>query len=77
VSEPPGPETTRETLYVPVDPYRCVGFWAVDVPPSPNVHDHDVMLPDEASENATFNGATPLVGAPEKSAVGAGSETVM
>ena len=54
--------TVRVTLYVPGLVYVWVGFCSVEVPPSPNAHDHAVGLPLEASVNATCNGDDPDVG---------------
>ena len=42
---PPLSVTVSVTVYVPAVAYACVGFAAVDVPPSPNAHERDAMLP--------------------------------
>jgi hypothetical protein len=44
---------------------------------SPKFHNHDVIVPAEVSLNVTVTGATPVMGTPVKSAIGAGSPTVM
>jgi hypothetical protein len=62
------------TVYVPGVVYWCVGFWEVDVPPSPNVQDHDVGEPLELSVNVTVRGAVPDVGEPVNDATGGGTE---
>ena len=48
-----------------------LGLGSVDVPPSPNVHDHEVGEPVDWSVKVTGSGATPEVGVAEKAAVGA------
>ena len=48
----------------------CDGCCAVDVPPSPKVHDQAVGDPVELSVKATVSGAMPAVGDPLKSATG-------
>ena len=55
------------------------GFWAVDVPPSPKVHDQLVTEPLDRSVKLTSSGASPPVGVPLNSAVGpaGGEPTVM
>jgi hypothetical protein len=57
---------------VPAAVYVYVGFWAVDVPPSPNDHAHDVGLPVDVSVNVTGSGAVPDVGVAVNDATGAG-----
>jgi hypothetical protein len=57
-------------VYVPLAVYVCVGFWLVDVPPSPNVHAQLVGPPVLVSVNVTSNCAGPLVGLAVKDAVG-------
>jgi hypothetical protein len=42
----------------------------VDVPPSPNVQNHDVGELADVSVNATVRGAVPDVGVPVKLAIG-------
>jgi hypothetical protein len=51
-----------------------LGFWSVDVPPSPNVHDHELIVAVPGvdwSVKLTVSGANPVVGEPVNSAVGA------
>ena len=72
MSEPDELETVRLTEYVPGEVYVWLGFCAVDVPPSPKLHDQDVGLPDEVSVKATASGAGPLVGDAVKLATGGG-----
>ena len=55
---------------MPLAEYKCVGFWAVDVPPSPKFQLHDVGEPVELSVKVTSNGAVPDVGIPVKLATG-------
>ena len=43
--EPPLSVTVSVTVYVPAAAYVWLGFVAVDVPPSPNVHERDVIVP--------------------------------
>jgi hypothetical protein len=47
---------------VPRVEYVFAGFWAVEVVPSPNSHDHAVGVPVEVSVNCTSSGAVPDVG---------------
>ena len=47
------------------------------VVPSPKFQFHAVTLPVEASVNATFKDAVPVVGLALKLATGAGADTVM
>ncbi len=55
-----------------------VGFWAVEVPPSPKVQLQAVGPSADWSVKLTSSGYWPLVGEPTKSAVGAGGDvTVM
>ena len=79
MSEPFAFVAVRLTVYVPEVTYVCVGFWAVDVPPSPKLHDHDVGVPVEVSVNVTESGLVPDVGVPVKFVTGGGigSFTVM
>ena len=65
---PSGPVILRSTPYEPEDTYTWDGFWSVDIFPSPNVHNHEVLYPVESSVNDTFNGIPPVVGTPVKSA---------
>jgi hypothetical protein len=44
----------RVAIYEAPFLYLCDGFWTVDVPPSPNVQDHDVGEPVDASWNTTL-----------------------
>src|SRR5205809_2989283 len=77
----PGPTelvAVRETLYVPGPKYVWLGFWMVEVPPSPKFQLQDVMgVPPvrDRSVNCTWSATVPLVGAPEQSAVGASGAT--
>ena len=48
-----------------------LGFWRLDVPPSPNVQDQLVGLPVDVSVKPTASGVVPEVGDPWKLAVGA------
>jgi len=61
--------TVRLTEYVPAFRYTYNGLCAMDVPPSPNVHDQDVTGPVDASVNYTASGLFPDVGLPVKLAV--------
>lgn len=56
---------------VPAAEYWCDGDWDVDVPPSPNVQDHDVGEPVDVSVKLTGRGAGPDVGEAVKAATGA------
>ena len=47
-----------------------MGFWSVDVPPSPKVQIQLVGDPVELSINVTFNGDAPVDGVPVKKACG-------
>jgi hypothetical protein len=70
----------RLTVYVPAALYVWLGLFAVEVPPSPKLHDQDVGAFVEVSVNCTVRGAVPLVGVAEKAATGAegdGAVTVM
>src|SRR5207249_11907281 len=77
----PGPTelvAVRETLYVPGIKYVWLGFWVVEVAPSPQFQLQDVMAAPpvrDRSVNCTWSGTGPLVGDPEKSAVGATGAT--
>jgi hypothetical protein len=71
VFEPMAFAATSITVYVPAIVYWCDGLLAVLVPPSPNVHAHDVGEPADVSANCTVNGIVPEVGVPVKSATGA------
>ena len=51
--------------------YSCVGFCAVEAPPSPNSQDQEVGAFVERSVKVTSKGATPAVGLAVKSAAGA------
>ncbi len=42
--------------------YVWVGFWAVDLPPSPKSHAQLVGAPVEVSVKVTASGAGPLAG---------------
>ena len=44
----------------------CVGFWSVDVPPSPKFQFQLVGVPVDVSVNVTESGAVPEVGVPVK-----------
>ena len=41
------------TVFEPAVVKAWLGFWAVLVPPSPKLHNHEVGLPVEVSVNAT------------------------
>jgi hypothetical protein len=43
----------------------------VEVPPSPNVHDHEVGFPADVSVKLTGSGALPVMGDAVKEATGA------
>lgn len=45
-----------------------IGFWRVEVPPSPKFQDQPVRSPVEVSVNWTVRGAGPVVTSAEKSA---------
>ena len=79
VVEPPGLVAVRATLNAPAEAKTWVGFWAVAVPPSPKLHDHDVGLPVDASVKETVCPAIGEDGANVNSATGAGvaAATVM
>ena len=47
-----------------------LGFCAVDVVPSPKLHDQAVGLPDDKSVKLTVSGAAPVVGDAVKLATG-------
>jgi hypothetical protein len=49
----------------------CDGFWVVALAPSPKLHPQLVGPPVDASLKATVSGASPAVGVPVKSGVGA------
>src|SRR5262249_22979648 len=72
VFEPPGPLAVRLTVKVPAVAYVCVGLVRVEVPPSPKLHDREVIAPVEASVNTTLSGAVPLTGAALNAATGGG-----
>jgi hypothetical protein len=64
------------TLYVPFEAYVCVGFFCVEVPPSPKFHCHATAL-GEISWKFTVNGPLHAFCTSDvKSAVGGGN-TVM
>ena len=54
-------DAVRVTVYVPAAEYVWIGLCTVDVPPSPNDHDHEVGEFDDKSMNWTLNGAVPVV----------------
>jgi len=45
--------TVSVTVFAPAVVNVCVGFWAVDAPPSPKFHDHEVGVPADVSVNCT------------------------
>src|SRR6185312_1873073 len=45
---PPLSVTVNVTVYVPEAAYVWLGLVAVDVPPSPNVHERDEIVPSES-----------------------------
>ena len=53
VFEPPPFAAVRATGNAPAVAKACVGFWAVELKPSPKSHDHDVGPPVEVSVNCT------------------------
>jgi hypothetical protein len=55
---------------VPAALYVWDGLWLVLVPPSPNVHAHDVGVFPDVSTNDTASGAVPLEGSARNPAVG-------
>ena len=60
--------------------YVYSGLCMIDVLPSPNIHNHDVTDPVDASVNCTASGLFPDVGLPVKLAItgaGAGVVTVI
>jgi hypothetical protein len=57
--EPAEFDAVSVTVYVPADVNVCDGLCAELVPPSPNVHDHDVGEPVEVSVNDTASGVVP------------------
>jgi hypothetical protein len=79
VSDPAAFEAVRLTLYVPGLVYVWLGFWALELVPSPKSQLQLVGLSVELSLKETASGALPLVGLALKSAVGAvvGTATVM
>ena len=60
--------TVKPTVNVPAVGYVYNGFDNVDVLPSPNVHDHAVTGPVDASVNWIGRGLLPDVGLPVKMA---------
>ena len=76
MSEPFVFVAVRLTVYVPAVTYVCVGFWAVDIFPSPKFHDHEVGLPVEVSVNVTKSGFDPDVGVPVNFATGGGPDSL-
>jgi hypothetical protein len=76
-SLPPALVAVRDTVNVPRVVYVCVGFWLVDVVPSPKFHDHEVGVLVLASVKSTAMGAFPEVVFAEKAATGAGEVTLM
>jgi hypothetical protein len=64
------------TVYVPAAVYVWLGLVAVEVPPSPNVHEYDVA-PLELLVKETVSGTSPEVGLPLKLAVGGVQVTVI
>jgi hypothetical protein len=53
------------------------GFLTELVPPSPNCQDHEVIVPEEESENVTASGKAPAFGVALKSATGAAALTLI
>ena len=62
--------TVSETVQVP-GLNVWLGFWRVDVPPSPKVHAQVAGVPVDASVNWTLSGPSPVSGVPLNTAVGA------
>ena len=72
--EPEAFATVSVTVKLPAEAKAWVGFRAVELPPSPKLHDHDVGLPVDASVKETVSPATGETGVNENSATGAGAE---
>ena len=51
--EPVALVAVRVTVFEPAVAKAWLGFWAVDVDPSPKLHDHDVGVPVDVSVNCT------------------------
>jgi hypothetical protein len=51
--EPEALLTLSVTIFDPVVVYMWLGFWVVEVVPSPKLHDHEVGLPADVSVNCT------------------------
>ena len=56
--------TLSDTVFNPLVEYVCVGFAAVDVVPSPNVHRYDTIDPSGSFEPALEND-TPIPTVPK------------
>ena len=74
---PPEPVAVNETVKLPGVRYSCAGFCNEDESPSPKSQSHALILPVDKSVKLTINGASPNVGVPENSAIGASSEIVI
>jgi hypothetical protein len=73
---PPEPVTVNATVYVPAAEYTWLGFCALLVVPSPNVHPYVVMVPVDVLVKFIASGATPDVVLAVKLATGAAEGTV-
>jgi len=63
-------QTVRVAVYSPALIYSWLGFFRVEVPPSPNTQDQLTVFGDDLSVNWTVSEAFPDIGSAVKSATG-------